>query len=70
MLNMSSVLAILATITTISGLRNAILHDFHDGERYEIRGTVARMRQDHDCHLVVTDGSDFISLHVHKWLHG
>ena len=62
MLNMSSALAILATITTISGLRNAILHDFHDGERYEIRGTVARMRQDHDCHLVVSDGSDFISL--------
>lgn len=51
---------LLAAITTISGLRNAVLHDFHSGERFEVRGIVATARQDHDCHLSVTDGSSFM----------
>ena len=57
---MSTSWILLAAITTVSGLRNAVLHAFRSGERFEIRCTVVSARQDHDCYLNVTDGSSFM----------
>lgn len=57
---MSTSWILLAAITTVSGLRNAVLHAFRSGERFDVRCTVVSARQDHDCYLRVTDGSSFM----------
>lgn len=57
---MSSSWILIAVLTTVPGLRNAVLHDFRSGERFDVRCTVVSARQDHDCHLYVTDGSSFM----------